>query len=74
MFVLGDMAVKGTKGQAKTKTELVELALDNIVKVASGINYSMALNDEGRVFVWGNNTYGQLGTGGLKGISEPILL
>lgn len=24
--------------------------------------------------MWGNNTYGQLGTGGLKSVSEPILL
>lgn len=74
MFVLGDLNVKGAKGQAKSKAELVELALDNIVKVSSGINYSMALNDEGKVFVWGNNTYGQLGTGGLKGANEPVLL
>ena len=48
------------------QTELVELDLENIVKVASGINFSMALNDEGKVFVWGNNVYGQLGTGGLQ--------
>lgn len=74
VFVLGDAAVKGAGGQAKSKAELVELSLDNIVKVSSGINFSMALNDEGRVFVWGNNTYGQLGTGGLKNTSEPVLL
>lgn len=74
MFVMGDLSVKGVKGQAKSKTELVELDLNNIVKVASGINYSMALSDEGKVYVWGNNTYGQLGTGGLKSASEPIIL
>lgn len=34
----------------------------------------MALSDEGKVYVWGNNTYGQLGTGGLKNVNEPILL
>jgi RCC1 and BTB domain-containing protein len=44
------------------------------VKVSSGINFSIALNDEGKVFAWGSNTYGQLGTGGLKSVSEPILL
>lgn len=26
----------------------------------------MALDDEGKVYVWGNNTYGQLGTGSLN--------
>lgn len=63
----GDQSVKGVRGQAKSKNELVELELNNIVKVASGINFSMALSDEGKVYVWGNNTYGQLGTGGLRG-------
>jgi alpha-tubulin suppressor-like RCC1 family protein len=40
--------------------------LENIKKVESGVNYSMALSDDGRVYVWGNNTFGQLGTGSLK--------
>jgi alpha-tubulin suppressor-like RCC1 family protein len=40
--------------------------LNNITKVTSGINYSIALDDEGKIFAWGNNIYGQLGTGGLK--------
>jgi alpha-tubulin suppressor-like RCC1 family protein len=26
----------------------------------------MALNDEGQLYVWGNNIYGQLGNGSLK--------
>jgi RCC1 and BTB domain-containing protein len=34
----------------------------------------MALDDEGKVYVWGNNTYGQLGTGGLKNVHEPVLV
>ena len=34
----------------------------------------MALNSEGRVYVWGNNINGQLGTGGLKNATQPILL
>lgn len=67
MFVLGDTKVKGINGtQAKTKNDIVELDLSNIVKVTSGINFSMALNDEGKVYVWGSNIYGQLGKGGLQ--------
>ncbi len=34
----------------------------------------MALTDDGKVYVWGNNTYGQLGTGSLKNQNKPILL
>ena len=73
--MLGDTSLKGVGGvKAKTKTELVELGLNKIVKVVSGINFSLALNDEGKVYVWGNNTYGQLGTGGLRNVDEPTLL
>lgn len=60
--------------KAKTKSELLELELTNIVKIVSGINFSLALNDEGKVFVWGNNNFGQLGTGGLRNVDEPTVL
>jgi alpha-tubulin suppressor-like RCC1 family protein len=67
--VLGDTSLKGVNGvKAKSKTELLELGLNKVVKVVSGINFSLALNDEGKVFVWGNNTFGQLGTGGLRNV------
>jgi alpha-tubulin suppressor-like RCC1 family protein len=75
VFVLGDMTVKGVNGsQAKTKNDIVELDLNNIKKISSGINYSIALDDEGKVYGWGNNTYGQLGTGSLKNAVEPLLI
>lgn len=34
----------------------------------------MALNDQGQVYVWGNNINGQLGTGGLKNVTQPTLI
>ena len=72
---MGDMKTRGVGDQlAKTKTDVVELPLQNITKISSGINFTMALNDEGRVFVWGNNIYGQLGNGGLKNGSEPAMV
>ena len=46
----------------------------DIKKVQSGQNFSIALNNDGRVFVWGNNTFGQLGTGSLKNVNEPVEL
>lgn len=67
--MLGDTSLKGINGvKAKSKTELLELGINKVVKVVSGINFTLALNDEGKVFVWGNNTFGQLGTGGLRNV------
>jgi alpha-tubulin suppressor-like RCC1 family protein len=75
VYVMGDTNVVGVNNsKAKTKNDIVELSLSHIVKVSSGINFSMALDDEGKVYVWGNNGNGQLGDGGLKNSNEPILV
>ncbi|MBM65143.1 MAG: hypothetical protein CMH55_02790 [Myxococcales bacterium] len=42
--------------------------LENIVDVALGDRHSCALNRQGSVWCWGNNTEGQLGTGSRGGI------
>ena len=34
-----------------------------IVDIQAGIDFSMALTNQGRVFTWGRNTYGQIGDG-----------
>ncbi|KAK3705718.1 hypothetical protein LTR37_013161 [Vermiconidia calcicola] len=34
-----------------------------VVTVALGLNHTLALSDEGEIFSWGNNGYGQLGYG-----------
>lgn len=61
---MGKSPIKGKGGKVGiSTTDLVELDLYDIQKVQSGQNYSMALNKDGKVFVWGNNTFGQLGTG-----------
>lgn len=75
VFAMGDLKVKGANSnQAKSKSDIIELPLEHITKIASGINFTMALDDEGKVYVWGNNTYGQLGTGSLKNSLEPVLV
>ena len=35
----------------------------HITKIAAGHDYSMAVNDSNKIYVWGNNTSGQLATG-----------
>lgn len=37
------------------------LAKKKVIAVALGQNHSLALSDEGEIFSWGNNVYGQLG-------------
>lgn len=67
VFVMGDLNIKGVNNtKAKDKFDIIELPLKNIVKISSGINFSMALDDSGKVFAWGNNNSGQLGTGSLQ--------
>lgn len=40
------------------------------IAVAAGNNFSMALSEDGTLWVWGNNDHGQLGLGLLPGSSE----
>ena len=42
-----------------------------VMGVAAGGGHSLALSTEGRVFAWGVNTLGQLGTGGTVSASTP---
>jgi alpha-tubulin suppressor-like RCC1 family protein len=46
--------------------------LTNIVSVAGGDEHSLALKSDGTVWAWGNNGWGQLGTGGYTRSLTPI--
>ncbi len=46
-------------------------ALGNIIKVASGYDYSLALSGDGYIYSWGVGGYGQLGNGGYSGRLTP---
>lgn len=39
--------------------------------VAAGRAHFLAIGDDGRVYAWGQNTFGQLGQGNLAGLDEP---
>jgi alpha-tubulin suppressor-like RCC1 family protein len=39
--------------------------------VACGIDFTLALDDAGRIYSWGNNTFGQLGIPSLKSVNSP---
>lgn len=43
-----------------------------IIKVVCGYAHTLALTDEGELYAWGANSYGQLGTGNKSNSSSPI--
>ncbi|XP_078385990.1 putative E3 ubiquitin-protein ligase HERC4 [Cetorhinus maximus] len=59
-----------TKEFSIMKPQLLKsLSETNIIQVACGNHHSLALSKGGKLFAWGQNTYGQLGLG-TKGGSE----
>jgi alpha-tubulin suppressor-like RCC1 family protein len=59
----------GQERNRKT-TEFVETPMGN--RVAAGNSHSMALAENGTLFTWGENKYGQLGTGYHQQTYKPI--
>ncbi len=49
-----------------SRTPLLEPGLSDIVAVAAGEDHALALDVDGVVFAWGDNTFGQLGDGTTK--------
>ena len=46
--------------------------LSDIITIAAGSGHSLALDKDGTVWAWGDNMFGQLGTGRVLTISDPI--
>ncbi|KYN50563.1 RCC1 and BTB domain-containing protein 1, partial [Trachymyrmex cornetzi] len=44
-----------------------------IVKVVCGYAHTLALTDEGKLYVWGGNSYGQLGIGNKTNSCKPVM-
>ena len=67
LWTWGDQAGTGTLGQGNTTTNRSAptqiTTTGNFVHAAIGRFGGAAVTDEGRVFVWGSNLHGQLGTG-----------
>ncbi len=48
--------------------------LNHITQISSGYSHTLALSSEGKVWTWGENSYGQLGNGGTENQLIPIEL
>ena len=44
------------------------------VSVSAGANHILAIGSDGNVYAWGNNEFGQLGTGNTTSISTPTVI
>jgi alpha-tubulin suppressor-like RCC1 family protein len=53
----------GTGGASGTSSPVAAVSQFEITDLASGPYNSLAVNDDGRVYAWGSNQYGQLGNG-----------
>ncbi|MBP7051801.1 MAG: leucine-rich repeat domain-containing protein [Phycisphaerae bacterium] len=54
-----------------TPTRITGLDARTITSIAAGADYSLALDDGGLVYTWGNNSHGQLGDGSHTDRSVP---
>src|SRR5207244_3924967 len=52
----------------------VSSVLSNVMQVSAGWKHAVALTSDGKVWTWGDNTYGQIGNGitSTIGISVPF--
>jgi alpha-tubulin suppressor-like RCC1 family protein len=48
--------------------------LERVRLIAVGAFHNLALQEDGTLWAWGNNEYGQLGTGDTQPRSQPILV
>uniref|UniRef100_A0AAZ3NND1 BTB domain-containing protein n=1 Tax=Oncorhynchus tshawytscha TaxID=74940 RepID=A0AAZ3NND1_ONCTS len=62
----------GNNGNQLTPCRLAALQGLCVLQIASGFAHSLALTDEGLLYAWGANTYGQLGTGNKSNQLSPV--
>ncbi|MEM9984250.1 MAG: PKD domain-containing protein [Bacteroidota bacterium] len=62
-FSLGALKVKAPTGPG---------VFDQVTAVAAGTIFSVGLREDGTVWTWGDNDYGQLGDGTFLNISRPL--
>ncbi|EFK56233.1 hypothetical protein U0038_12735 [Sphingobacterium spiritivorum] len=52
----------------------VEIPQNYWKSISNGQSHSLALSTDGGIYVWGDNTDGQLGTGNKEAVAKPVIL
>ncbi len=68
----GQLGIPGASGLAPAPVDIPLDGAQGFVEVVARANFSLALRSDGAVFAWGDNTYGQLGTGSTTSTSSPV--
>ncbi len=63
----------GTEDEA-TKSRVLEFGSSKILYLSSAQTHALALDSEGRVWGWGENSSGQLGLGGIVSETQPVVI
>ena len=66
----GQLGDGTTKARVRIPVQVENL--DNVVSIKAGRNHSMAIKEDGSVWLWGDNTSGQLGDGTNENKLLPI--
>lgn len=61
----------GSSGNQPTPCRVAALQGIRVQRVACGYAHTLVLTDEGQIYAWGANSYGQLGTGNKSNQSYP---
>ncbi len=67
---LGD----GTTTTRRKPVQVTGLAGETVVQVSGGRDHTMARTDDGAVYTWGSNGYGQLGNGTYASRTTPAVV
>ncbi|XP_057223353.1 RCC1 and BTB domain-containing protein 1 isoform X2 [Malurus melanocephalus] len=62
----------GNNGNQLTPCRVAALHSVCVLQIACGYAHTLALTDEGLLYAWGANTYGQLGTGNKSNQLSPV--
>ncbi|XP_063173869.1 RCC1 and BTB domain-containing protein 2-like isoform X1 [Candoia aspera] len=62
----------GNGGNQPTPCRIAALQGIHVQRIACGYAHTLVLTDEGRVYAWGANSYGQLGTGTRSNQPYPV--
>ncbi|CAB3382844.1 Hypothetical predicted protein [Cloeon dipterum] len=65
---------RAKNGNIEIPLKVAEFGGVEISKIAFGVDYALALSKDGKIYAWGDNKHGQLGTGTTDSETVPKLL